>query len=467
LPFDIDNNGNHIIEDANDLLTLASMVSNGHTYANQHFILANYIVLPLNQPNNTVSIGNKETNKPFSGTFDGNNKTISNVYIDLPNNPYQGFFGYTKDAYIHNLGLVNITASGRNYTGGMVAYAENTYLNNSYVNGGTLYALSYVGGLVGYQTAGTNSIISGCYNTCKVQANRYVGGLLGYSYEGTVRNSYVATLVTGADTATTGAIIGGAIDVLSYNCFFNDSVTGQTSAIGEDRITKSGSGNRRKSGEGKTSIDMRTQAFVDILNNGLAIPVWRRDYESPINNGFPILIWQRSKNGCDSPSNLNVAGVSSTSVSLSWQGTTDDHFVVEYGKTGGSTQSQNVTTSFITLTGLEASTEYWWKVKTVCAVGESEFASGTNFTTSQGGTGITNVNGQDNLIAIYPNPAQDNLTISGLSGSENIILTDISGRTLYTAKANGATEIQLPVNHLAKGMYFVRVNNKTMKIIKN
>jgi hypothetical protein len=74
------------------------------------------------------------------------------------------------------------------------------------------------------------------------------------------------------------------------------------------------------------------------------------------------------------------------------------------------------------------------------------------------------------MIAIYPNPAQDNLTINGLSGSENILLTDISGRTLYTYTVNGEAEIQIPVSGLARGMYFVRVSTttkvKTMKIVK-
>ena len=170
-------------------------------------------------------------------------KTIRlyHVYIDEPNTPYQGFFGYTKNAYLYEVGLVNITASGRNYTGD----------------------------------------------------NNYVGGLLGYSDEGTVRNSYAAALVTGQDTGV-GAIIGGANDVLSYYCYFNDSITGQVFAIGENHISRSAA---RASAEGNLSSgDMRMQAFVNTLNQGLVIPVWKPDYKDPINNGFPILIWQGNQN---------------------------------------------------------------------------------------------------------------------------------------------------------------------------
>jgi uncharacterized membrane protein (UPF0136 family) len=171
----------------------------------------------------------------------------------------------------------------------MVAYAENTDIRSSYVSGGTLFALSYVGGLVGYQTPGTNSIISGCYNTCQVSGNNNVGGLLGYSNNGTVRNSYVAGVVSGQGTGV-GAIIGKADNVLSYNCYFSDSITGQTVAIGENNFSKSGEGNMSNS-------EMQTQSFVDMLNQGLATSVWRMDYTNHINNGFPILIWQSGTNG--------------------------------------------------------------------------------------------------------------------------------------------------------------------------
>ena len=287
--FNSNDNGEFLIENKEDLILLANLVNNGNTFSGQTFILANDITLP-NTSNNILSIGNKNTDCPFSGTFRGNGKRIYNVYIDEPNTPYQGFFGYTKDAYLYEVGLVNITASGRNYTGGMVAYAENTRINDSYVSGGTLFALNYCGGLVGYQTSGTNSIITSCYNTCTVTGNNYVGGLLGYSDQGTVRNSYVAALVTGNGNGV-GAIIGGAQDVLNYNCYFNDSITGQSFAIGENNISLKAS-----SSEGNMSSgDMRMQAFVTTLNQGLVTPVWKQDYKEAINNGFPILIWQTNQ----------------------------------------------------------------------------------------------------------------------------------------------------------------------------
>ena len=274
-----------LIETQADLIRLANYVNGGNSYSGQEFILANDIDLP-NTPNNILSIGTKETNCPFSGIFNGNGKHIRNVYIDNPNTKYQGFFGYTLNAHIKDLGLENITASGREFTGGMVGWAENTRLDVAYIDGGTLYALSYCGGLIGYQTDGTNSIVSGCGNYgCMVTGNNYVGGLIGYTYKGTVRNSYVSAVVTGYGTVGIGAIIGGSLDVLFYLCFYNEDIT-DLDPIGDPVITFRG-------GEGgMTSEQMRSPEFVKTLNQGLVTPAWKMDYNPPINNGFPILIWQ-------------------------------------------------------------------------------------------------------------------------------------------------------------------------------
>jgi hypothetical protein len=284
------------IYDINDLLLLAQLVEEGNCYSGEKFILMNDIILPAT-PNNIKSIG-RYSARPFCGEFDGNNKRIYNVYIDEPNTPYQGFFGYAKDAEIHNLGLNNITASGRNYTGGMFAYAENSRITDCYVHGGTLYALNYCGGLIGYQTPGNNSVITRCYNdSCTVTGNNYVGGLLGYSDQGTVRNSYVAAIVTGNGNAV-GAIVGGVVDLLFYQCYFNDSIVPNLNAIGahvDHNHNSKGGDSKGYEDSGLSSSEMRTQAFVDKINMGLPVPAWKMDYSKPINNGFPILVWQTNQ----------------------------------------------------------------------------------------------------------------------------------------------------------------------------
>jgi uncharacterized repeat protein (TIGR02543 family) len=430
LTWNTNNAGDYLIEDANDLILLATNVYTNN-YAGSTFFLVNNIVLPANTPNNMISIGDRATYRPFSGTFDGNNKTISNVYIDKPNNPYQGFFGYTSNARIHNLGLVNITASGRNYTGGMVAYADNTYIDNSYVSGGTLFALSYVGGLVGYQSYGSNSIISGCYNTCQVTADDYVGGLVGYSNQATVRNSYVAALVTGQGTSV-GAIIGVSEKALYYNCYFSVATTGQTKAIGEIR--------KDIDSTGMSDDDMRMQSFITTLNSGLSVPVWKMDYNPPINKGFPILIWQKGQyaitynlnGGTNHPTNP-VTYTEEDAITLKAPTKEGFDFVGWY---------DNANLSGNAVSGISAGStgdrEFWAKWKTPVGISE------TNGSLSNG-------------ISIYPNPAKDEISIvlPEQVASATFSLYDIQGKQLL--QQNIQKEDKVLVAHLSSGIYIYTV----------
>jgi len=443
-----------LIYDADMLQWVSDRCNSGTTFEGKYIKLMNNIVLPLNQPNNMTSIGSYPF-YPFKGTFDGNGMLITNLYIDHPNTEYQGFFGYTLDANLYEVGLVNITASGRNYTGGMVAYASNTYMRDCYVSGGSLFALSYCGGLVGYQDQGTNSIISGCYNTCTVSGNHYVGGLVGFSNYATVRNSYVAASVTGQGDGI-GAIIGGANEVLMYNCFFSSSITGQSSAIGENNF---------KDGEGMSDEDMRDPAFVATLNQGLVVPVWKSDYATPINNGFPILIWQYSDvETCDAPTNPNAV-VNGTSVTLSWTGGDNaSYYVVEYGIIGGETHSENTSSHQITLHNLSDG-NYFWRVKSICSFGESNFVNGNTIT-----VGIDDHEIVD--FKVFPNPTTGVVNVQctmnnvQLSGAE-IRVVDMYGKLLQTKPFDDETTY-VDMSQYANGVYFVKAvaDGKTIAVRK-
>jgi hypothetical protein len=444
-----------LIYDADMLRWVSNRCNTGDSFEGKYIKLMNNIVLPLNQPNNMTSIG-VYPNYPFKGTFDGNGMTITNLYIDQPNTPYQGFFGYTQNASLYQVGLVNITASGRNYTGGMVAYAENTYMRDCYVNGGSLFALSYCGGLVGYQSAGTNSIISGCYNTCTVSGTSYVGGLVGFSDYATVRNSYVAASVAAQGSAV-GAIIGGANEVLMYNCYFSTSITGQSDAIGEHNF---------RDGEGLSNEEMQSTQFVATLNQGLVTPVWKSDYAVPINNGFPILIWQYSDaEACEAPENLNYT-ISGNSATLTWNGGDNaSYFTVEYGMNGGDVHTENTSNHQLVIHNLQSG-NYFWRVKSVCSFGESNFVNGSTIATS-----INNHDLNANMN-VYPNPTSDkvNVLLSGYnSQSDNmdIQLFDIYGKLLQTVPVTNEN-MQIDLSSYAQGVYFIKatVDGKAIAVRK-
>lgn len=72
---------------------------------------------------------------------------------------------------------------------------------------------------------------------------------------------------------------------------------------------------------------------------------------------------------------------------------------------------------------------------------------------------------QDNVIAIYPNPASDYLIIETDAIGTTIAITDLAGRTVMTTFTT-EPKTTLNVSQLSAGTYVVRVGNKIAKIVK-
>ena len=85
----------------------------------------------------------------FSGLFDGNGHTISNLYINRSTQDYVGLVGYTHNATIRNLGLIDVNITGHNYVGALIGHLDNyTTISNNYSTGQIIGNLD-IGGLVG------------------------------------------------------------------------------------------------------------------------------------------------------------------------------------------------------------------------------------------------------------------------------------------------------------------------------
>ena len=144
----------------------------------------------------------------FTGTFDGNGKTITDLYINRPDDSYIGLFGYIdSDGQISDVGLVDADVSGYQYVGALAGYNGGT-ISNSYATGTVTGDAAYsydIGGLVGYN----EGTIENSYATGDVSGYEEVGGLVGYnSYE--IYNSYATGTVTGdaADSYDIGGLVG-------------------------------------------------------------------------------------------------------------------------------------------------------------------------------------------------------------------------------------------------------------------
>ena len=160
---------------------------------------------------------------PFSGLFNGNNHTISNIPFTSATG--FGLFGYTEDATIKNLGILDIDVMDIDSGGGLVTTLNRGSVSNCYSTGnidiednegGT------VGGLVG--TAFSDSSVSFSYSTVNINGASTVGGLIGCSTStSTINCCYATGNVSGS--YCTGGLIGDA-DGCITNCYATGSVDG-------------------------------------------------------------------------------------------------------------------------------------------------------------------------------------------------------------------------------------------------
>ena len=177
-----------------------------------------------------ISFGNK-----YQGTFDGNGKTISNLYIINAASSSVGFFGYAEKGSIKNITfdnakvkstvdhytgilagfgelciieniktLANCSVEGKNGVGGIAGMASGDIgncENHAMVNGA-----NSVGGIVGDYRGSGKSIIS-CANYGVVTGTgNSVGGIAGDFGSGTIQNCANYCDITGADIV--GNLIG-------------------------------------------------------------------------------------------------------------------------------------------------------------------------------------------------------------------------------------------------------------------
>ena len=175
---------------------------------NDHFIQTADIDLsnlaePITSWNNDTGwfpIGS--SSDKFTGSYNGNGKTINGLYINRSGSQYQGLFGIISNASISNLSIINEHINGSFATGGLVGYCEQSTIVNCSSSGSVYCYNVNSGGLVGINE---NSNIESCNNACNVSGTTICGGLVGLN-NGSLSNCYsTGTIDTDYNT---GGLIG-------------------------------------------------------------------------------------------------------------------------------------------------------------------------------------------------------------------------------------------------------------------
>ena len=167
-------------------------------------------------------IGNDEIIE-FSGTYNGQGFVIDNLYINRPDDDYQGLFGYINEATISNLGVTNTYVNGFEEVGGLAgSIYESCQITRCYTSG-SITGNEDLGGLAG--STFYDSQIYNCYSSANVDGYGYVGGLIGYNYDSEIAYCHSSGNVTGVEYV--GALVAYSENSYVENCYSTGSVTGE------------------------------------------------------------------------------------------------------------------------------------------------------------------------------------------------------------------------------------------------
>lgn len=229
----IDDNGTYHVRTAEGLTAWAK-AANASPY-NASCILENNI--ELTGENNWMPVCQSRDN-PYTGTFDGNGKSISGLKINSTNESPVGFISRLGEGgTVKNLKVEGADMSSTNSDAyiGAVAGKNNGTISDCHVNNSAISGKCQAGGV-----AGSNwGKISYCHvsGDCsvKVESNQYSGGIAGFnSTSGAITACYALCSLGVTGFANVGGIFGssaGSCTACYSRCTLLDAPTSKAGGI--------------------------------------------------------------------------------------------------------------------------------------------------------------------------------------------------------------------------------------------
>ena len=223
--YTIEGNGSYTVTSADGLMHVADLVNGGKTDIN--------ITLDtdLTLTGEWTPIGTES--QPYTGTFNGKDKTITGLTVNQEGTNYVGLIGYLgSGGKVQNVVLEGVQITSDNssgYAGGVAGDSWGTIENCSV--SGSVSGTTFVGGVVGSQWGGS---ITGCNSSATVKGVIFAGGIAGETNSGaSLTGCYATGDVTVENDGTNNSHAGG---VVGYNggctltaCYATGSVTGSGS----------------------------------------------------------------------------------------------------------------------------------------------------------------------------------------------------------------------------------------------
>ncbi len=213
---------------------------------------------------------------------------------------------------------------------------------------------------------------------------------------------------------------------------------------------------------GNTDIDLSTPAFNAIVGNisiGRSNITWK---EIPCPWTSPLQVIIQGSNEWSAKVIIANHVNRIASVEVMWQGTwqhmtrkVDNGW--EKGSMNGTSKDFRITDIYgeqITVTGLDF---------TANPTNSKNYATGavTNFTACGLTTSIELVNSLE-YVSVYPNPANDYITLEGLEGVQSFQIINLNGQVVASETLGGNTSVGgVDISSLPSGIYVIRMTGNT------
>ena len=350
---------------------------------------------------------------PFDTTFEGNGRTIANLFINRGGESGVGLFGFGGvNSEFRSVGVVNLYVHGNGFVGGLVGKASGT-ISASYATGSVTGSGGHVGGLVA-QNSGS---ITASYATGSVTGSEIAGGLVGLNYgaitagyatgsvtgsgtgdskigglvgwaSGEVTDSYATGSVSG--TVSVGGLIGAVFGTIDVTASYWDT---DTSGIADDADTDSPEGRTTTQLQAPTTtsgIYAAWDAAVWDFGDAGRYPALKVDFDG---DGTATAA-EFGGQGRDLPARVRGVSARATAdgaITLNWTAPDDggsaiSGYTVERSEDGGATwaaQSHSGTTASLAQSGLTVGAAYSYRVKAANANGDSAVWSETASATAE------------------------------------------------------------------------------------
>lgn len=170
--------------------------------------------------------------QPYTGTFNGKDKTITGLTVNQEGTNYVGLIGYLgSGGKVQNVVLEGVQITSDNssgYAGGVAGNSFGGTIENCSVSGSVSGSFS-VGGVVGSQWGGS---ITGCNSSATVKGVIFAGGIAGETNSGaSLTGCYATGDVTVENDGTNNSHAGGVVGyngggTLTAACYATGNVIG-------------------------------------------------------------------------------------------------------------------------------------------------------------------------------------------------------------------------------------------------